>query len=410
MNRQDCIDLDSADPLLPYRSQFALPKDLIYLDGNSLGALPHVVVERLQTTLTQQWGTELIRGWNQHWINLPTVVGEKIAPLIGAAPQQVICADSTSVNLFKLLAAALQLNPTRSVILSQADNFPTDLYMAQGLSALLGKHRCELRQVPEAQLATSLNAETAVLLLTQVNFRNGRCHDMQALTAAAHRVGALVLWDLSHSAGAMSIQLDRCNVDLAVGCGYKFLNGGPGAPAYVYVATRHQAAATQPLTGWMGHSAPFDFAQDYVPGAGMLRFLCGTPSILGLSALDAALDLWRHVDLQQVRRKAQQLGELFIGLVAAEPALRGLVLASPADSEQRGSQVCFQHEAGYAMIQALIAAGVLADFRAPNLLRFGFNPLYNQFVEVWDTVARLTEVVSKETYRQAAYQQRSLVT
>jgi kynureninase len=410
MTRQDCIDLDAADPLRAHRLQFALPDNLTYLDGNSLGALPHVVVERLHATLSQQWGTDLIRGWNRHWIDLPTIVGEKIAPIIGAAPGQVICADSTSVNLFKLLAAALQLNPGRTVILSQDDNFPTDLYMVQGLSALLGEARCELRQVPEAQLLNSLNTDTAVLLLTQVNFRNGRCHDMQALTAAAHRAGALVLWDLSHSAGAMPIQLDRWNVDLAVGCGYKFLNGGPGAPAFVYVAARHQLAVIQPLTGWMGHAAPFDFDRDYAPGAGMLRFLCGTPSILGLSALDAALDLWPDIDLEQVRLKSQQLGQLFIALVAAEPELGVLDLLSPAVADHRGSQVCYEHQAGYAMVQALAEAGVIADFRAPNILRFGFSPLYTQFVDVWDTVVQLTMLVSNGTYQQDRFEQRGQVT
>lgn len=410
MNREDCSALDQADPLRSLRDQFALPENLVYLDGNSLGALPHAVARRLQETISQQWGEDLIRGWNQHWIDLPQLVGEKIAPLVGAAPGQVICADSTSVNLFKLLAAALSLKPGRPVILCQANDFPTDLYMAQGLATLLGDNVCRLRQVPADELLMSLDSATAVLMLTQVNFRDGSRHDIQALTQAAHAAGALVIWDLSHSAGAMPIELDAWHVDLAVGCGYKFLNGGPGAPSFVYVAARHQPHLSQPLSGWMGHAAPFDFSPDYRPGPGVLRMLCGTPPVLGLSALDAALDLWQDLDLQTVRAKSLALGSLFMDLVAAEPALAVLQLVSPQQDAARGSQVCYRHKDGYAMVQALIGRDVLADFRAPDILRFGFSPLYNQYVDMWDAVTQLADIVASRAYTDKAYQQRSRVT
>jgi kynureninase len=410
LNRQDCIDLDAADPLRGHQKDFVLPDDVIYFDGNSLGALPHCVVERLGRTVTSQWGKDLIGGWNKHWIGMPVSVGEKIAPIIGAAPGQVVCADSTSVNLFKLLAAALQLNPTRRTIVSQADNFPTDIYMAQGLARLVGEQNCRLKQVDETLLLQSIDDDTCVVMLTEVNFRNGRRHDVAAITRAAHARGALVLWDLAHSAGAMPVHLDDWDVDLAVGCGYKFLNGGPGAPAFLYVAKRHQERAIQPLAGWMGHAAPFDFEADYVPGLGVMRFLCGTPSVLGLSALDAALDMWRDIDLNAVRLKSQRLSRLFIELVSGADALQSLVLISPTDDNARGSQVCYQHSDGYGMVQALIAQGVVADFRAPDILRFGFSPLYNGYVDVWDAVARLAGLVASGTHLHDEFQSKSLVT
>ncbi|MFT4634195.1 MAG: kynureninase [Candidatus Pseudothioglobus sp.] len=410
LTRQDCIELDVADPLRAHRHDFAMPDNLIYFDGNSLGALPHCVVERLGTTVTSQWGEDLIRGWNKHWIDMPVSVGEKIAPIIGAAAGQVVCADSISVNLFKLLAAALQLNPGRHTIVSQTDNFPTDLYMAQGLSRLVGDKHCRLKQVDEAQLLQSIDDDTCVVMLTEVNFRTGRRHDVAAITRAAHARGALVLWDLAHSAGAMPVYLDDWGVDLAVGCGYKFLNGGPGAPAFLYVATRHQDQAMQPLTGWMGHAAPFDFDADYSPGSGVLRFLCGTPSVLGLSALDAALDMWRDIDLLAVRHKSQQLSRWFIELVSQSNSLQSLILISPSEDNARGSQVCYRHSDGYSMVQALIAEGIVADFRAPDILRFGFSSLYNRYVDVWDAVSCLAELVAAGTHQNARFQIKSSVT
>ncbi len=410
MKREDCIILDGNDPLAKYREQFIIPEKMIYLDGNSLGVLPRIVSERVAHTTLTEWGKELISSWNTHWIDLPHSVGEKIASLIGAAPGQVICTDSTSINLFKLLVTGLHLNSGRTTILSQEDNFPTDLYMAQGLAAMLGEDRCQLRMVAEDELIDALDENTAIVMLTQVNFRTGKLHDMEKITSEAHLAGALTLWDLSHSAGAMPIHLDDCEIDLAVGCGYKFLNGGPGAPAYLYVARRHQHLAMQPLSGWMGHEKPFDFSPQYTPGEGIQRFLSGTPGILGLSALDSALDLWHDVDLEMVRKKSIDLSNLFIKQLASNPELSKMRLVSPTDEEQRGSQVCFAHPEGYAVIQALIDHGVISDFREPDVLRFGFNPLYNSFVEIFDAVELLRQVITSGEYLNPKFHTKSLVT
>lgn len=409
--RQDCEALDRGDPLGGMRTRFHLPADLIYLDGNSLGPLPLAVLQRLEDVSRRQWGEDLIKSWNTHdWIGLPQSVGEKIAPLVGAAPGQVICTDSTSINLFKLVVTALKLNSGRRVVLSQADNFPTDLYIVQGLTDLLGAERCELRVVEESAVAQALDDSVALLLLTEVNFRTGARHDMASLTAAAHRAGALVLWDLSHSAGAVPVHLDACEVDFAVGCGYKFLNGGPGAPAYLYVASRHQEQAMQPLWGWMGHRQPFGFQGDYQAADGIGRFASGTPGILGLAALDAALDLWADVDVLQVRQKSVALGDLFHTLVGEYPALGVLRPAGPADADDRGSQIGFRHPEAYGIVQALIARGIVGDFREPDIVRFGLCPMFLRYVDVFDAVAALNEVVDRQAYLDASYRQRSRVT
>lgn len=410
MTRDQCVQLDEQDALRTYREEFDLQQGLIYLDGNSLGPLPHRVRKRVADVVEAQWGKSLIRGWNEGWIDLPRQVGEKIAPLIGAGPGQVICCDSVSVNVFKLLAAALQLRPGRSVIVSEQNNFPTDLYMAQGLAGLLGEGRCQLREVTTDTLADNLDESTAVLMLTPVNFRTGECHDMAPLVQAAHKAGALVLLDLSHSAGAMPVVLDAANIDMAVGCGYKYLNGGPGAPAFVYLAQRHHERVRQPLQGWMGHQSPFEFETGYAAGPGVSQFLAGTPAILSMSALDAALDIWQDIDMQAVREKSLALSQCFITLAASAPALASLTLVSPAEPSARGSQVCFSHPMGYAMVQALIRREVLADFRAPNILRFGLAPLYTRFVDIWDAVDALRDIVGsgeylKPTYLQSAHLQ-----
>ena len=306
MNTQDCQHLDREDPLAYLRKQFLLPPDTVYLDGNSLGALPVGVKERVAQVLAQEWGQDLITSWNRHnWIGMPRRVGEKIAPLLGAAPGQVICSDSVSVNLFKLLCSALELQPQRRIVLSQQDNFPTDLYAVDGVSRLLGSDRCSLRTVPASELESALGEDVAVLLLTHVNFRDGNVHDMQALTAAAHEQGILVLWDLAHSAGVMPLELDAWQVDMAVGCGYKFLNGGPGAPSFLFVAERHQGEARSPLSGWMGHAAPFEFSLDYRPAGGIARFLCGTPVVLAFAALEAGIDVALRADAAALRHKSQ---------------------------------------------------------------------------------------------------------
>jgi kynureninase len=411
MDRAACASLDSGDPLAPVRERFILPEQTVYLDGNSLGPLPRTVHETLTAVLLQEWGADLISSWNRHdWIGLPRKVGEKIARLVGAAPGQVIASDSTSINVFKLLSAALRAQDGRRIILSTRDNFPTDLYMADGLSRLLGERHCELRLVSPDRVVANLDRETAVVMLTHVDFRSGAIFDMERLTRAAHEAGALTLWDLAHSAGAVPLHLDAHRVDLAVGCGYKYLNGGPGAPAFLYVAERHQPSLEQPLSGWMGHANPFEFDPAYRPAPGVERFLCGTPPVLAMRSLDVALDIWADIDMQQVRRKSVALCELFIRLVEGSPSLGGLRLASPRDSAVRGSQVSFAHPEAYAIMQALIDAGVIGDFREPDLMRFGFTPLYTRYVDVWDAVATLERIVREEVFRESRFKQRLRVT
>jgi kynureninase len=355
----------------------------------------------------QEWGQSLIRSWTDHgWIDLQFRVGEKIARLIGAAPCTTVVADSTSINLFKLLAAALDQRPGRSVILTEAGNFPTDLYMAQGLAALLQRGH-EIRSVSAEDLSGALNCQVAVLMLTHVNYRSGAMHDMATLTRAAHEAGALVLWDLSHSAGAVPLQLDADDVDLAVGCGYKYLNGGPGAPAFLYVAKRLQADLRLPLTGWLGHAAPFAFESQYRPATGIARAVVGTPPILSLAALEVGVDLTLHASMAAVREKSVRLADLFIALMDGEPGFR---LLTPKAQAGRGSQVSYAHPDGYAIMQALIERGVIGDFRAPDVLRFGLAPLYVRFVDVWDAVAALREVMRTQAWRDVRFQQQRSVT
>lgn len=408
--RADCVALDAADPLAERRALFDLPDGLIYLDGNSLGALPRAVRRRMTEVVDQQWGRDLIGSWNTHdWIGLPQRVGARIAPLIGASPTEVIAADSTSANLFKLAAAALDLRPGRRVIVSEPGNFPTDLYILQGLKDLLDD-RVELRIVEPAALDDALDDSVALLLLTHVHYKSGALHDMAALTARAHAAGALALWDLSHSAGALEVDLNGCGVDLAVGCGYKYLNGGPGAPAFLFVAERHQAGFRSPLTGWMGHARPFAFGDDYDPAPGLTRALCGTPPVLAMSALDAALDAFDGVALRDLRAKSMALGQLFLRRVAERCPEAGFQRACPEAAADRGSQASLRHPEGYAVMQALIARGVVGDFRAPDILRFGFAPLYVGYAEVWDAVERLAEVMASGLWREARFQRVSAVT
>lgn len=403
--------LDQDDALTHKRAAFHLDEGKIYLDGNSLGALPRVAIDRIQATLQQQWGEDLISSWNKHgWIDLPQRVGEKIAPLVGAAPGQVICCDSISVNLFKLLATALSMRPDRSVVLSVGDNFPTDLYMAQGLAALGGDTQCQLQQVAEHELVAAINADVAVVMLSHVNFRSGYILPMREITAAAHAAGALVIWDLAHSAGALPVELDACEVDLAVGCGYKYLNGGPGAPAFLYAAARHHANIQQPLSGWMGHRDPFAFDPVYAPGEGMLQFLCGTPPILSMTALDAALDVFSDTSMAALRQKSMALGELFVALVAQCELAESLDLRSPALPGERGSQLAWSHPAAHGLCQAWIEHGVTADFREPDILRVGFSPLYTSFTDIWEAVERLRTVIGRGAHLDARWQRRQKVT
>jgi len=405
------LELDNTDSLKFKRHEFLLPANTIYMDGNSLGPLTKIAKHRISDVVSKQWGDDLIHSWNAHnWIDLPTKVGNKIADLIGAKKGQVVACDSTSVNLFKVLASALALSPTRKVVLSQRENFPTDLYMAQGMSEFLGRERCALKSVARGQLFDSLDDSVAVLMLTQVDFRSGRLHDMRDVTKQAHDNGVLVIWDLAHSAGALEIYLDDCNVDFAVGCGYKYLNGGPGAPAFIYAAQRHHHAMTQPLSGWMGHRSPFAFEHNYRAGEAMLRFLTGTPNILSLVALDAALESFSDVDMASLRLKSIALSELFIEQVASAASLGDFELISPSESKYRGSQLAYTHPQAYAISQALIERKIVVDFREPNIIRFGFTPLYLGYQEVWKAVQILCQIVENQIYADEKYSIRNKVT
>ena len=410
MNRDDCIRLDSADPLRDFRGKFDLPQGVIYLDGNSLGAMPHSAKSRVEQVITEEWGEGLIRSWNTAgWMDLPKRVGAGIAEIVGAASDSVISADSTSVNLFKVLSAALAMQPGRRVILSEPDNFPTDLYMAQGLIAQLGgKH--ELKLVAAKEIPAAIDADTAVVMLTHVNYRTGAMHDMKSLSSLAHERGALALWDLAHSAGAVPVHLDADGADFAVGCGYKFLNGGPGAPAFLYVAKRHQEKFAQPLSGWLGHAAPFEFESGYRPAPGIGRYLCGTPTVLGMSALEEGVNLMRSASMTLLRAKSIALGDLFIRLVEERCSGHGLGLASPRDGAKRGSQASFTHHDGFPIMQALIARGVIGDFRAPDILRFGFTPLYTSHVDVWDAVEILRGILTTGIWDRPEFRKRGAVT
>tara|TARA_R110000772_G_scaffold266742_1_gene389582 strand:+ start:51687 stop:52916 length:1230 start_codon:yes stop_codon:yes gene_type:complete len=408
---KDAAALDADDALGYLRGRFQLPADTVYLDGNSLGVLPAAVPARLAQLLRDEWGQDLISSWNRHdWIGMPIAVGEKIAGLLGAGPGQVICCDSISVNLFKLLTTALQLRPGRTVILSEEGNFPTDLYLTQGISDLLGTARCSVRSVPPEELISAMAEDVAVLMLTQVNFRDGSLHDMQALTRAAHDRGILVLWDLAHSAGVLPIELDAWQVDMAVGCGYKFLNGGPGAPAFVYLASRHQNQVAQPLCGWLGHAQPFAFEPGYRPAAGVQRYRAGTPGILGMAALDTALDCFAGVSMTALRAKSLALSGYFINGLQEELHGGVLRLLTPRDASRRGSQVALSHPHAWGVSQALIAAGVIVDFREPDVVRFGFAPLYNSFSDVAYALGRLRHILATEAYRDARFSERPRVT
>lgn len=437
MTRDDALALDATDPLAPLRQQFHIPDGLIYLDGNSLGALPRATAARVQQVVTQEWGQGLIGSWNSAgWMALPERIGAKIAPLVGAAANEVVVADSTSVNLFKVLAAALALQrqdaPQRKVIVSERSNFPTDLYIAESLGR---QHGCRLHLVdgPE-DIPAALGENTAVLMLTQVNYRTGRLHDMAGLSAAAHAAGALAVWDLAHSAGALPVALNADGADFAVGCGYKFLNGGPGAPAFAWVRPSLAGRAWQPLAGWHGHAAPFAFEPGYQPAPGIQRYLCGTPPVLAMAALECGVDTLLAAQplggMAALRRKSLALTRLFINEVLARCAGHGLRFVSPDADAQRGSQVCLAFEDGsalqqagaaYTVVQALIARGVVGDFRAgdpsaatadgqAHILRFGVTPLYTRFADVWDAVDHLQAVLASGQWREARFNQRGRVT
>jgi kynureninase len=437
ISRHDCARRDAADVLAPLRERFVLPDGVIYVDGNSLGALPRATAERVAAAVRQEWGDGLIRSWNDAgWMTLPQRVGDRIGALVGAKPGECVAADSTSVNLFKVLSAAARIvgadAPSRRVIVSERQNFPTDLYIAEGLCRDLG-WTLELLE-PAAiveRLSGGRGADVAILMLTQVNYRTGALHDMAATSALAHAAGALAVWDLAHSAGALPVALNAANADFAIGCGYKFLNGGPGSPAFVWAHARHADRFWQPLSGWMGHAEPFAFRPDYQPAPGIARFLCGTPAVLSLTALECGVDTLHAADalggMAALRGKSVALTELFIALVDEHCAPLGFSCASPRDPRARGSQVSLVHTSddggnhGYAIMQALIARGVIGDFRAgvaadahgpalPDILRFGFTPLYLRFVDVHDAVEHLVQVMRSGEYREARFNKRSAVT
>ena len=416
---QDCRDLDAQDPLRALRDLFTLPEDVIYLDGNSLGPLPKAAPERIARAVREEWGEGLIRSWNTAgWFELPRRLGDKIATLVGAAPGELVCTDSTSINLFKVLSAALSMAaadaPARRVVVSERSNFPTDNYIAE---ALCRERGFTLSLVDAQQIASALDDRTAVLMLTHVNYRTGAMHDMNAVTAAAHAAGALAVWDLAHSAGAVEVDLHAADADFAVGCGYKYLNGGPGAPAFVWVHPRHTDRFWQPLAGWWSHAAPFAFTPDYQPAAGIARYQCGTQPILSMTALECGIDTVLAAaplgGMAALRRKSLALTDLFITLVEERCAGHGLGLATPRAHAVRGSQVCLTREVGaYAIVQALIARGVIGDFRAgaPDILRFGFTPLYLRFEDAWNAVEHLRQVLAEEEWQRPEYHRTQSVT
>lgn len=400
--------LDGADPLRDRRGLFCLPEGVVYLDGNSLGCLAHSARRRGETMITDEWGQGLIRSWlGADWLTLAGRVGDRIGRLVGAKPGQIVATDSTSINLYKALHAALDMRPDRPTILTDEENFPTDLYI---LDAVARERGLTVRRVRPDDVAAAIDGSVAVVALAHVDYKSSAIHNMAGINSRAHAAGALAIWDLAHTAGALPCELDLWKADFAVGCGYKYLNGGPGAPAFIYVAERHQRVARQPLQGWFGHKAPFDFSSDYDPAAGISRFLCGTPSIVGLSVLDGALDIFNDIDIAMVREKSARMVGEFLELFDEHLLPRGFTLVSERDPERRGSHVSFSHPQGYRIMRALADRGIIGDFRAPDVLRFGFAPLYNQFVEVATLVQKTVEVMDGAAWNKEEYAVRQAVT
>ncbi|WP_338242330.1 kynureninase [Aurantiacibacter hainanensis] len=402
----EAVRLDAADPLAGCREQFLIDDDIAYLDGNSLGALPRATPGRIDDVVRREWGKDLIDSWNSAgWIDLPRTIGGKIAPLVGAKPHEVVVSDSVSVNLFKLMSAALAERPGRKVILSETGNFPTDVYMIEGLEA---QGLAERRLVERDAIEEHISQDVALLLLTHVHYKSGEMFDMSRLTKAAHDAGALVLWDLSHSVGAVPVDLNAANADFAVGCGYKYLNGGPGAPAFAWVAERHHDSLRQPLSGWMGHAAPFSFSDDYEPAPGVDRLLCGTPPIISMRALEVGVDLMAGIGIEALVAKSRKLSEFTRAAMA--DLVPELPCISPADPARRGSQLSFVHGNAYQLCQALIARKVIGDFRAPDVLRLGFAPAYVRFADCWRAVSELREILDSDEWRKPDYSRRAAVT
>ncbi len=404
-NRTDCQERDAHDPLAALRDQFDLPQGVIYLDGNSLGARPKAALARAQDVIAREWGHDLIRSWNTAgWFDLPRRLGDRLAPLLGAAAGEVVVTDTTSVNLFKALAAVLHMQAAdperagRRIIVTERSNFPTDIYMAQGLSSWLERGYAVRLVDSVDELAQAIDADTAVVMLTHVNYRTGYQHDMAATSALAHGRGALIVWDLAHSAGAVPVDLHGGGADLAVGCTYKYLNGGPGAPAFIWVPARHQARFRQPLSGWWGHAAPFAMAPQFAPTDGIGRALCGTQPVVSLAMVECGLDVFAQTTMDAIRAKSLALTDLFIALVEQRCAAHPLELVTPREHARRGSQVSFTHPHGYAVMAALIARGVIGDYREPAIMRFGFTPLYTSYADVWDAVEILRDILDRLAY------------
>jgi kynureninase len=413
--RSHCQALDTQDPLAPLRQQFALPEGVIYLDGNSLGARPVAALERAQAVIAEEWGNGLIRSWNSAgWADLSQRLGNRLAPLIGAHDGEVVITDTTSINLFKVLSAALSVQrqraPARKVIVSEASNFPTDLYIAEGLTELLQQgYSLRLVNSPD-ELPQAIDQDVAVVMLTHVNYKTGYMYDMQALTALSHECGALGIWDLAHSAGAVPIDLHAAGADYAIGCTYKYLNGGPGSQAFVWVNPALVDVVRQPLSGWFGHTRQFAMESAYAPSAGIARYLCGTQPITSLAMVECGLEIFEQTDMASLRIKSLALTDLFIALVETRCAAHGLELITPREHAKRGSHVSFEHPEGYAVIQALIARGVIGDYREPRIMRFGFTPLYTSFTEVFDAVEFLGEILDNRTWDQPQFKVRNSVT
>ena len=410
ITEQDCIALDQQDPLADEAAKYYLPEGMLYFVGNSLGALPVAAQERVATIIRDEWGEQLVGGWNNAgWYSSPARVGAKIAQLIGADADEVTVTDSTSVNLFKSIIAAMGLNTQRKICLTDREIFPTDFYIMQGIEELLGE-RFTLKAVQRDRLLEEIGADTGLLVLSHVDYRTGDVLDMRSITRRVHEAGGLVLWDLCHSAGILAISLNQVKADFALGCGYKFLNGGPGAPSFVYVAKRHQENISQPLWGWMGHANPFAFDETYESAPGIRRMLCGTPSVIAMGCFEAALDELLPVSIQLIRDKSTKLTRLFIDLMKEGCADFGFTLISSQNDDIRGSQISYTHEQGYAIMQALIASNVIGDFRAPDCVRFGVSPLYLAYLDIWRTVVTIKSIMETEDWRKFKNQKKEAVT
>ena len=411
ITESDCLALDRADPLSHCRERFSLPDDLIYFDGNSLGPMPRQVMGRVESTVKEEWGRGLIGSWNDaHWFDLPQILGDRLGKMLGANVGQVVVCDSTSINLFKCIQGALNINSRRSIVLAQSDNFPTDLYILEGIKKHCNRS-IDIKLMPAgSEVMDYLTDDIAVVLLSHINYRTGSLLNLEEITAACASKGIMVVWDLCHSAGVVPIELDRAGVDFAVGCGYKFLNGGPGAPSFLYVASRHIGQAQQPLSGWWGHIQPFAFDSEYSPDPGIKRYLCGTQPIISMQAMSSGLETFNGVDIAVAREKSMALTQLFIDLLQQECEGMGIETACAEDAEARGSQVSFSFEYAYELMQALIEQGVVGDFRAPNIMRFGLAPLFNQYIEVWSAVQKIKQCTLDQVWLDGKYAHRKAVT